>query len=154
MLGCQKKAEIEELKNSMRVVWFCYCYALCLKIPVQSVPSSKSQTLAPQCLLPRQLRPSKGVQSSCRSTWHRGTWFETQQWQRAVVKSTFYTSNDEKTNLRAAAGAHCVTRKSVGERSWWQNKWWKSMERWESMEIIHNIHWYTATRYKILYNDI
>ena len=114
----------------------------------------------------------------------RGTWFETQQWQRAVIKSMFYTrfytSKDEKSmknqhkpthflpkkarksrkcrrrlpRLRAAAGAHCVTRKSVGERSWWQNKWWKSMERWESMEIIHNIHWYTATRYIILYNDI
>ena len=46
------------------------CYALCLKIPVQSVPSSKSQTLAPQCLLPRQLRPSKGVQSSCSEVAH------------------------------------------------------------------------------------
>ena len=98
----------------------------------------------------------------------RGTWFETQQFERAVIKSMFYTrfytSKDEKSmknqhkpthflpkkarksrkcrrrlpRLRAAAGAHCkLTRNSVGERSWWQNKWWKSMERWESMEIIH-----------------
>ena len=132
------------------------CYALCLKIPAQSVPISTPQTLAPQGLLAQQLQPSKGVQSSCSEVtpWHM------------IWNSTIWASCDKihvlhfkrwKTNhflpkkarkcrkcrrrlprLRAAAGAHCeLTRNSVGERSWWQNKWWKSMERWESMEIIH-----------------
>ena len=34
-------------------------------VPVQSVTISKPQTMAPQGLLPRRLRPSKGVQSLC-----------------------------------------------------------------------------------------
>ena len=41
------------------------CYGLCLKIPVQT-----PQTLTPQVLLARQLRPSKGVQSLCSDVAH------------------------------------------------------------------------------------
>ena len=46
------------------------CYCLWLKIPVQSVPISTPQTLAPQGLLPRRLRPCQGVQSSCSEVAH------------------------------------------------------------------------------------
>ena len=132
------------------MILFLFVIVCAWKFPPNLSQSPHPKTLAPQCLLAQQLQPSKGVQSSCRSRWHRGTWFETQQFERAVIKSMFYTSNDEKPThflpkkarkcrkcrrrlprLRAAAGAHCSeTRNCVGERSWWQNKWWKSMERW------------------------
>ena len=71
MLGYQNIAKLKNWKTPWGLNDFVtVCYALCLKIPVQSVPSSKSQTLAPQCLLPRQLRPSKGVESSCSDVAH------------------------------------------------------------------------------------
>ena len=63
LLGYQNIAKLKNWKAPWGLNDFVtVCYALCLEIPVQSVPSSKSQTLTPQGLLAQQLRPSKGVQ--------------------------------------------------------------------------------------------
>ena len=51
MLGYQNTAKLKNWKTPWGLNDFVtVCYALCLKIPVQSVPSSKSQTLAPVLL--------------------------------------------------------------------------------------------------------
>ena len=147
-------------------------------VPVQSVPISTPKTLTPQGLLPRRLRPSKGVQSSCSEVtpWHM-IWNATMagscgkihvlHFKRWKNQPFFCPKRPKKARkcrrrlprLWAAAGAHCsVTRKSVGERSWWQNKWWKSMERW-GIYGNYPLSIDMATRYIIyiyiyLYNDI
>ena len=91
-------------------------------VPVQSVPISTPKTLTPQGLLLKRWKTNHFLCPKRPASW---------KCRRRLPR------------LRAAAGAHCeLTRNSVGERSWWQNKWWKSMERWESMETIHNFHWY------------
>jgi len=134
-----------------RAEWFCFCllrFVLENSRPIRpNLHTPKHWHLSVYCHGSFGLAKASKVRAA---RWHRGTWFETQQFERAVIKSMFYTSKDEKPThflpkkarksrtcrrrlprLRAAAGAHCsVTRNSVGERSWRQNKWWKSMERW------------------------
>ena len=49
-------------------------------------------------LAPNFHAPNRGTSVS----WHRDTWFETQQWQGVVIKSMFYTSKDEKPTIFSA----------------------------------------------------